>query len=108
MAKSQPRSASAVARLVFTEGDRANTVFPLFLKETLVGRIDSADLLLEDFTVSRLHARFILGDKDEVFLEDLDSREGTWVNSVGVKGPVLLKDGDKIAFGDVVVTFERG
>jgi len=108
MAKSQPKSSSAVARLVFAEGEQAKTVFPLFMKETLVGRIDSADLLLEDFTVSRLHAKFILGDKDEVYLEDLDSREGTWVNSVSVRGPVLLKDGDRIAFGDVVVTFERG
>ncbi len=106
MAKIQAKSSSAVARLIFTEGERANTIFPLFLKQTLVGRIDSADLLLEDSTVSRLHAKLILEGKGEVYVEDLDSREGTWVNSVAVHGRVKLKDGDYIAFGDVVILFQ--
>jgi pSer/pThr/pTyr-binding forkhead associated (FHA) protein len=87
------------ARLVLALASGAGTVFPLILKETLVGRIDSAHLLLDDQTVSRLHARFSL-EKDRVLVEDLDSREGTWVNGVLVKSH-LLADGDQVAFGDV-------
>ena len=104
MADPPSTSVSDASRVVLTDGPRAGTVFPLILKETLVGRIDSADLILEDVTVSRLHARLFRKD-EKVFIEDLHSREGTWVNSVVVGIPRQLQEGDSIAFGDVVVTF---
>jgi pSer/pThr/pTyr-binding forkhead associated (FHA) protein len=91
-------------RLVIIEGPRSGTVFPLILKETLVGRIDSAHLVFDDLTVSRLHSRIVLKDAN-VYIEDLHSRDGTWVNGVAVGIPRRLENGDMIAFGDVVVTF---
>ncbi len=85
------------------EGPRAGTVFPLILKEMLVGRIDSAHLVFDDKTVSRLHARIVLED-DGVYVEDLLSREGTWVNSVVVGQRRRLAAGDRVAFGAVGVS----
>jgi pSer/pThr/pTyr-binding forkhead associated (FHA) protein len=96
---------SGPGRLVFEEGPRAGTVFPIVLKHLLIGRIDSAQLVLDDPTVSRLHARLdVLGDV--VTLTDLDSREGTWVNGEAVHS-VKLQDGDRIALGDAVLVFQR-
>jgi pSer/pThr/pTyr-binding forkhead associated (FHA) protein len=94
------------ARLLIAAGPRAGTLFPLIFGETLVGRIDSAQLVLEDSTVSRLHARLSLR-RDGVWIEDLGSREGTWINGVVVRRK-RLNEGDRIAFGDVLLVFERG
>ncbi|MFN7133662.1 MAG: FHA domain-containing protein [Myxococcales bacterium] len=95
------------ARLQITTGRGSGTVIPLILAETLVGRIDSAQLVLDDSTVSRLHARLTVSG-DQVFVQDLESREGTWVNGVAVRGPHRLSPGDLVAFGDVLVRFEAG
>ena len=100
------RKQRGAARLVILDGPRQGTAFPLVMQETLVGRIDSAQFVIDDATVSRLHARLLLGE-DAVTVEDLDSREGTWVNGAAVKGPMRLNDGDQVAFGDVVVSFHR-
>lgn len=96
---------TGAARLKITVGRGEGTVFPLILDEVLVGRIDSAQLVLDDSTVSRLHARLTLA-AGAVEIEDLGSREGTWVNGVAVRGPHPLLPGDTVAIGDVVVTLE--
>ena len=103
--KSKTPEASPVARLVFEEGPRSGTVFPIILKETLVGRLDSAELVLDAGSVSRLHARLII-EPDGIWLEDLDSREGTWINGVAIRSRTKLADGDLISFGDAVLRFE--
>ena len=109
MSRAKPRPpppmAPPVARLVFEDGPRQGTVFPIILKETLVGRIASAELVLDAPSVSRLHARLTI-DVSGVWLEDLDSREGTWINGVAIRCRTLLNDGDRICFGDAVLRFE--
>ena len=104
--KSRPTPTPPEARLIFEDGPRSGTVFPILLKETLVGRLDSAQLVLDNGSVSRLHARLTL-EPDGVWLEDLDSREGTWINGVAVRGRTRLEDGDRICFGDAVLRFEN-
>ena len=91
-------------RLTIVDGPGMGTVFPLILKETLIGRIDSAHLVLDHVSVSRLHARIVLKDSD-AYVQDLHSREGTWVNGVAVGVPRKLESGDVLSFGDVVATF---
>ncbi|MGC4113083.1 MAG: FHA domain-containing protein [Myxococcales bacterium] len=95
----------AAGRLVLETADRQDgTVFPIILKHTLVGRIDSAQLVLDDLSVSRLHARLDV-EPSGVFIVDLDSREGTWVNGIAVRR-ARLSDGDHLAFGDALVRYE--
>jgi pSer/pThr/pTyr-binding forkhead associated (FHA) protein len=98
-------SAPAIPRrLTIVEGPGAGTVFPLILKETLIGRIDSAHLVLDHLSVSRLHARIVLKD-EHAYIQDLHSREGTWVNGVAVGVPRKLENGDVLCFGDVVANY---
>lgn len=64
-------------------------------KTMTLGRGDDCDIIINDRKISRHHAR--LTPKDEgVFLEDLQSKNGTHHNGQAVKEPVLLEDGDTI------------
>lgn len=102
--KNKPLKPGEAGRLVLETGARAGTAFPIIFKHTLIGRIDSAQLVFDDLAVSRLHARLDV-EPNGVWIIDLDSREGTWLNGVAVRR-AKLKDGDHVAFGDAVVRYE--
>jgi len=74
------------------------------------GREASCEFVLEHPTVSRLHARIELADNGLVFLQDTDSRNGTFLNRndswIRVKR-VTLCIGDRIRFGDCEVPLEK-
>ena len=63
----------------------------------LVGRGDDVYLQLDDPSVSRRHAQLCIGD--ELVVEDLGSRNGTFVNRQRIEQPVALRVGDELAFG---------
>jgi DNA-binding CsgD family transcriptional regulator len=66
---------------------------------TVVGRGVGADLQLDDESVSRRHARFQLKDSSLV-LEDLASRNGTWLNGCAISEPTHLAVGDHVTLGE--------
>lgn len=74
--------------------------------EVIVGRSSSSgapDLRLDfDLRVSRKHARLFVKDGD-VFVEDLGSRAGVFVNCARVEAPWPLQAGDAIRIGDTVL-----
>jgi len=86
-----------MARLVATEGVRAGTTVHL-QGSTKVGRSLNADLRLDDLTVSREHALFVVTDRGECVVQDLGSGNGTFVNGKSVQTQTLT-DGDQIAIG---------
>jgi hypothetical protein len=65
--------------------------------ELLIGRDPNCDIVIitHDKQVSRRHA-LIIFEEDGVFLRDLQSKNGTHVNSQRIKEQVLLEDGDTI------------
>jgi pSer/pThr/pTyr-binding forkhead associated (FHA) protein len=62
-----------------------------------IGRSITADIELEDITVSRRHA-LIVREGSETLLLDDGSRNGTWLNGARVSRAVL-HDGDTIVLG---------
>ena len=74
---------------------------------TRVGRLPDCEVFLDHAGVSREHARITL-DKDGYHLEDLKSRNGTFVNGVPVTQPVLLREGDILKFCDLELIFSAG
>ena len=58
-------------------------------------------------TISRRHARIVVGD-DTMFVEDLGSKNGTYVNDVPASSPHPLVDGDQLRLGSRVFTFRVG
>jgi hypothetical protein len=63
-----------------------------------VGRITDCWLTVDDELASRHHAR-LHARADALELEDLDSRNGTFVNGERLEGRQVLKDGDRIRIG---------
>ena len=87
-------------------GATPGKTYPLDKEETLVGRELVNDIALSDPEVSRRHARFVIRDEG-VFVEDLGSTNGTFLNGIRVSGPQQLRLGDEITFGEkVVLVFE--
>ncbi|MDG0973354.1 MAG: M48 family metalloprotease [Crocinitomicaceae bacterium] len=79
-----------------------------------IGRSEKSDIVFEDKTVSRLHARITKIDDDLFLLEDLDSTNGTYVNGGRITTPTEVHISDKIEIGSqhlnwkvVLAYFER-
>jgi DNA-binding winged helix-turn-helix (wHTH) protein len=72
--------------------------------ETVLGRDQQATISVDALSVSRRHARIVL-DGAVATLEDLGSRNGTFVGTHRIDEPVTLSDGDVIRLGSVSFTF---
>jgi DNA-binding winged helix-turn-helix (wHTH) protein len=72
--------------------------------ECVLGRSLDADIRFDVPGVSRRHARIVVAG-DEARVEDLGSKNGTFVDARPVAGACLLKDGDEIRVGPVALTF---
>ncbi|MDZ4770230.1 MAG: FHA domain-containing protein [Chloroflexota bacterium] len=68
------------------------------LDEALLGRDDSCHLVIAEREVSRQHVR-IYKHNEAFYIEDLESRNGTWVNEEKLEGTRALHNGDKIKLG---------
>jgi hypothetical protein len=68
-----------------------------------VGRSSDCWLTLEDEISSRVHARFHVDD-ERCEIEDLGSRNGTFVNGDRIVGRRRIHDGDRIRIGREVMT----
>lgn len=66
-----------------------------------VGRSPSASIPIDDKTLSREHTQFYL-DRGRLCVRDLESKNGTFLNGQLLKGPAVLKPGDKVRVGDAV------
>lgn len=76
---------------------------PLREGKHILGRTGPGVITLESSTVSRHHARVTITNGDAL-IEDLGSKNGTWVGPVEVSGPTPLRNGDAIRLGSLVVT----
>jgi DNA-binding winged helix-turn-helix (wHTH) protein len=72
--------------------------------ENVLGREGEDIILVKSSTVSRRHARIVIDAKGGV-VEDLGSKNGTFVNDRPVKGPTPVADGDQVRLGSLLFTF---
>jgi class 3 adenylate cyclase len=70
-----------------------------------LGRERDNDIVLESPHVSRFHARLEWTGSMHV-LEDLGSKNGTWLNHRRLEGPTPVNDGDVVRFGDLPFAFK--
>jgi pSer/pThr/pTyr-binding forkhead associated (FHA) protein len=98
--------APPVARLRIVEpADQKGKTFDL-TDEVTVGRASGCQVALNDPTVSQLHAR-IFRREGRLYVEDLGSSNGTFVNRKKVAAPVAIRRGDRIALGSTVLEVMR-
>lgn len=72
----------------------------------IVGRSPGADIVIGAGYVSGRHARFQLMGQN-LFVEDLGSKNGTAVNGSLIGGPAALQDKDVVNVGDVAIRVRR-
>jgi len=72
----------------------------------VIGRSSDCDLPMDDTFLSSRHARFSNDDGD-LFVEDLGSTNGTYVNAEPVRGRVQLERGDIVQVGGVLFEVVR-
>lgn len=94
------------SRLRVTSGKLAGTAVPLGKSAIVVGRAQSATLVLEDDYASTRHARFF-PNGDAWFVEDLGSTNGTFVDGQRITGPVQLAIGQPVQIGQSTMELTR-
>jgi pSer/pThr/pTyr-binding forkhead associated (FHA) protein len=70
----------------------------------VIGRDESSALWIDDAQVSRRHARIVIDDSGAV-LEDLGSKNGTYLRGKRVKAPRKLADEDEVTIGPASMIF---
>ncbi|MDH0031662.1 MULTISPECIES: FHA domain-containing protein [unclassified Acinetobacter] len=70
-------------------------------RDMLVGRHQDADILLQSADVSRRHAALLLKDQ-QLWVQDLNSSNGTFINDLRIEQETELHDGDMLQFASFV------
>ena len=69
-------------------------------RDMLIGRHQSADIALQAAEISRKHAAFLIKE-DALWVQDLGSSNGTFVNDVRIAEETRLKEGDLVQFASL-------
>ena len=77
---------------------------PLSQGPNVVGRTGDADICIDRTEVSRCHARIMVAGTTAT-IEDLGSKNGTYLNGERLQQPALLTNGDEIWIGRSVARF---
>lgn len=84
--------------LAFLSGPMSSTVRPLTTPQTVIGR-EEGDILTKDPECSRRHCRIDVHTDGSVWLMDLGSTNGTFVDGVQIFGNVQLTDRQEFTCG---------
>ena len=82
-----------------------STVFFLQEGENVIGRDSGAAVQLDSPVVSRRHARVTL-DRGHTFLEDLASKNGTFIGQQRVSAPIEIEGDAEIRIGPLWLIFQ--
>jgi hypothetical protein len=96
-------AAKGAALVVRSGAGHVGESFPIDRERMTIGRRPDCALFLDDVTVSRDHA-LLVRRGDGVFLDDLGSLNGTYVNRRRIESQ-RLEDGDEVQIGKYKLTF---
>lgn len=100
-------SSTSIARLLVTIAEEHGPTRQLEFdkNEVTIGRVPVNDIVLSKGDVSKTHSRLFIKD-GQVFVADMKSTNGTYVNAVKIVGPQQLQAGDCVRVGDYTLTVE--
>src|SRR5580700_7702008 len=102
-----PRQGGRSYVLRFISGKYQGGEFPVASdKQILIGRSSDLDMVLVEDMVSRKHARIAM-QTDQIWIEDLGSTNGTFVNGEKIKR-ARLKEGDRVLIGTSILKLIAG
>lgn len=96
------------ASLRVENGSSAGELFsiPQKFSEALLGRGSACEFRIQDSSISREHAQ-LSREWDDVWIEDLKSKNGTYVNGVRLEQKQILADGDTLRLGKIELVFSN-
>lgn len=83
------------------ENNQPGSQWTLETDDVTIGRGEESTIQIPKRQISRQHIR-IFQQEDQFYVEDLESRNGTWLNGNQIKGTHPLGDGDEIQLALVV------
>lgn len=92
------------AALLVVGGELNGTIFDLNRPIQVVGRNPDTDIPLDFQGISRHHFKLTMAE-DEVVLEDMGSKNGTFLNNKKTEGPHRLSKGDIIKIGSIALKY---
>src|SRR5438874_6123342 len=93
-----------MAVLQILTGANQGQQLELKTEKTVLGRNPDCHVVISGTAVSRAHAH-ILQIQGKYFIEDIKSRNGTFVNNEQIAGRTQLKNNDRIKICDFVCSF---
>jgi pSer/pThr/pTyr-binding forkhead associated (FHA) protein len=91
-----------IYKLVLKSGNEKIETYLLKEGENTIGRDPKSDFVIDDVEVSRNHLIATIKD-NAVFIEDLDSTNGSYSNGKRLKKSIKVKNGDLITLGKNIV-----
>jgi diguanylate cyclase (GGDEF)-like protein len=92
---------------IYPTGVNMGMRYELTNVELIIGRGEETDIQIADHAISRRHAK-IDPTPDGVFVSDLGSTNGTFVNDKAIEGNTRLHDGDYLRIGNCIYRFLTG
>jgi len=86
-------AASQAAKFVLMDRE---FVYPLKVGLNTIGRMPDNDVVIDDGYISRRHCAILVHTNDHCELQDVASKNGTFVNNQKINGPTRLNAGDEI------------
>jgi pSer/pThr/pTyr-binding forkhead associated (FHA) protein len=103
-----PRPGGRSYLLRFISGKYQGGEFPIQPdKQIFIGRSSDLDMVLVEDMVSRKHAKITTQGGDQIWIEDLGSTNGTFVNGEKIKR-ARLKEGDRVLIGTSILKVIAG
>jgi serine phosphatase RsbU (regulator of sigma subunit)/pSer/pThr/pTyr-binding forkhead associated (FHA) protein len=96
-----------MASLLVLKGTNQGQRVPLSAERSVLGRNPDCHVVIAGTAVSREHAQIVYV-QGKFYIEDKQSRNGTFVNNQQINGRTLLHEGDRIKICDALFTFHDG
>lgn len=95
-------------KVYIAKGPETGRFFSLKDKVALIGRGSDNSIRIDERSVSRIHVK-VLREGDKYFIEDLKSRNGTWINGnvIDAGRMVEVQQGVPVALGNVLISLGK-
>ncbi|MEO7803669.1 MAG: FHA domain-containing protein [Actinomycetota bacterium] len=103
--QSRPRAKPPERLAVITDESSKPRVYDI-ADDLIIGRDSKCHVVITDTYSSQVHARVFRKD-DSLFIEDMGSTNGTYLNRRKVTAPTLVNRGDKARIGKTELEFRR-
>src|SRR6266403_1143258 len=99
-----PSQGDLMPSLHILKGANQGTTVPIEKERFVIGRNPECDIVIPVTSVSREHAQ-ILRVQGKYHIEDMQSRNGTFVNNQAISSRVPLKNNDRIRICDFLAVY---